>query len=129
MQPQAPALRFLGNTLTWAQLRRRVAALAHALSRRGVGFGDRVMILMLNRPEFMESVLATNMLGAIAVPVNFRLTPTEIAFLIQDCEARVLITEPVLAAVATGVRNIEPLVSMIIVAGAPTETAWFVTRT
>ena len=121
MQPQAPALRFLGNTLTWAQLRRRVAALADALSRRGVGFGDRVMILMLNRPEFMESVLATNMLGAIAVPVNFRLTPTEIAFLVQDCEARVLITEPVLAAVATGVRNTGKLVSTIIVAGAPTE--------
>ena len=125
MQPQAPALRFLGNALTWAQLRRRVAALADALSRHGVGFGDRVMILMLNRPEFMESVLAINMLGAIAVPVNFRLTRTEIAFLVQDCEARVLITEPVLAAVATGVRNIEPLLSMIIVAGAPTEDGLF----
>jgi fatty-acyl-CoA synthase len=121
MHPDAPALRFLGNTLTWAELRRRVAALADALSRRGVGFGDRVMILMLNRIEFIESVLAANMLGAIAVPVNFRLTPAEIVFLVQDCEARVLITEPVLAAVATGVRKIEPLVSMVVVAGAPTE--------
>ncbi|MBV9318816.1 MAG: long-chain-fatty-acid--CoA ligase [Mycobacterium sp.] len=121
MQPQAPALRFLGSTLTWAELSRRVTAVADALSRRGVGFGDRVMILMLNRTEFMESVLATNMLGAIAVPVNFRLTPTEIAFLVENCEARVIITEPVLAAVATGVRKIEPLVSMIVVAGAPTE--------
>src|SRR5579875_1802922 len=108
MQPQGTALRFCGTTLTWAQLRRRVAALADALSRRGVGFGDRVMILMLNRTEFMESVLAANMLGAIAVPVNFRLTPTEIAYLVGDCEARVIITEPVLAAVATGVRTIEP---------------------
>jgi fatty-acyl-CoA synthase len=117
MQPQAPALRFLGNTLTWAQLRERVAALAGALNRRGVGFGDRVMILMLNRTEFMESVLAINMLGAIAVPVNFRLTPAEIAFLVSDCEARLLITEPVLAAVATGVRNIQPLLETIVVAG------------
>jgi fatty-acyl-CoA synthase len=117
MQPQAPALRFLGNTLTWAQLRERVAALAGALNRRGVGFGDRVMILMLNRTEFMESVLAINMLGAIAVPVNFRLTPAEIAFLVSDCEARLLITEPVLAAVATGVRNVQPLLETIVVAG------------
>ena len=117
MQPQDPALRYLGNTLTWTQLRKRVAALAGALSRRGVGFGDRVMILMLNRTEFMESVLAINMLGAIAVPVNFRLTPAEIAFLISDCEARLLITEPVLAAVATGVRNVQPLLDTIIVAG------------
>jgi fatty-acyl-CoA synthase len=117
MQPQAPALRFLGNTVTWAQLHDRVSALAGALHRRGVAFGDRVMILMLNRTEFMESVLAINMLGAIAVPVNFRLTSAEIAFLVSDCEARSLITEPVLAAVATGVRNIEPLLDTIVVAG------------
>ncbi len=102
MQPGAPALRFLGNTVTWADLRRRVAALAGALSRRGVGSGDRVMILMLNRTEFVESVLAANMIGAIAVPINFRLTPAEIAFLVEDCEARVMITESVLAAVGSG---------------------------
>ncbi|MGH3598187.1 MAG: AMP-binding protein, partial [Mycobacterium sp.] len=65
MQPDATALRFLGNTVTWAELYRRVTALAGALSRRGVGFGDRVMILMLNRTEFVESVLAANMIGAI----------------------------------------------------------------
>jgi len=117
MQPDAPALRFLGSTLTWAELRRRVAALADALSRRGVGFGDRVMILMLNRTEFVESVLAANMLGAIAVPVNFRLTPVEIAFLVEDCEPRVMITEAVLAPVATRLRDIEPLVGTIVVAG------------
>ncbi|OBI45968.1 long-chain fatty acid--CoA ligase [Mycobacterium kyorinense] len=117
MQPGAPALRFMGNTITWAELHRRVTALAGALSRRGVGFGDRVMILMLNRTEFVESVLAANMLGAIAVPVNFRLTPAEIAFLVEDCEARVMLTEPVLAAVATGVATLTPVLGMIVVAG------------
>ena len=64
-----------------------MTALADALSRRGVRFGDRVMILMLNRTEFVESFLAANLLGAIAVPVNFRLTPPEFAFLVEDCEA------------------------------------------
>ena len=121
MQPGATALRFLGNTVTWGELHRRVVALAGALSRRGVGFGDRVMILMLNRTEFVESMLAANMLGAIAVPLNFRLTPAEIAFLVQDCTARVLITEPVLAPVAVGVRDIEPLLNTIVVAGAATD--------
>ena len=121
MQPNATALRFLGHTVTWAQLRRRVAALAEALSRQGVGFGDRVMILMLNRTEFIESVLAANMLGAIAVPLNFRLTPAEIALLVEDCEARVMITEAVLAPVATGVRDIQPLLEMIVVAGGSTD--------
>jgi fatty-acyl-CoA synthase len=121
MQPGAPALRFLGNTVTWAELRRRVAALAGALSRRGVGFGDRVMILMLNRTEFVESVLAANMIGAIAVPVNFRLTPAEIAFLVEDCEARVMISEPVLVAAATGVRDITSVLDTIVVADAAGE--------
>jgi fatty-acyl-CoA synthase len=117
MQPDGPALRFLGSTVTWAELRRRVAALAGALSRRGVGFGDRVMILMLNRTEFVESVLAANMIGAIAVPINFRLTPAEIAFLVDDCEARVMITESVLAGVGRGARKITSVLNTVVVAG------------
>ena len=121
MQPNATALRFLDNTVTWVGLQHRVSALADGLNRRGVGFGDRVMILMLNRTEFVESVLAVNMLGAIAVPLNFRLTPAEIAFLAEDCEARVMITEPVLAPVATGVRDIQPLLDTIIQAAGSTE--------
>jgi fatty-acyl-CoA synthase len=117
MQPQVPALRFLGRTVTWTELQQRVAALAGALSRHGVGFGDRVMVLMLNRTEFVESVLAANMLGAIAVPLNFRLTPTEIAFLVEDSGARVIITEAVLAPVAIGVRDIAPLLDTVLIAG------------
>lgn len=125
MQPDAPALRFVGNTMTWADLRRRVAALAGALSGRGVGFGDRVMILMLNRTEFVESVLAANMIGAIAVPLNFRLTPTEIAVLVEDCVAHVMLTEAALAPVAIGVRNIQPLLSVIVVAGGSSQDSLF----
>lgn len=125
MQPDAPALRFVGNTMTWADLRRRVAALAGALSGRGVGFGDRVMILMLNRTEFVESVLAANMNGAIAVPLNFRLTPTEIAVLVEDCVAHVMLTEAALAPVAIGVRNIQPLLSVIVVAGGSSQDSVF----
>jgi len=121
MQPEATALRFRGQTTTWGQLDRRVTALAGALSRRGVGFGDRVLILMLNRTEFIESFLAANLLGAIAVPVNFRMTPTEIAFLVGDCQARVVITEPVLAAVATAVRELDPTLADVVAAGGATE--------
>lgn len=80
------------------------------------------MILMLNRTEFVESVLAANMLGAIAVPVNFRLTPTEIALLIADCQPRVLVTEAALAAVAVETRTIQPHLSTIIVADGATDT-------
>jgi len=121
MQPDATALRFLGHTTTWAELDRRVTVLAGALRRRGVGFGDRVLILMLNRTEFIESFLAANKIGAIAVPVNFRMTPPEIAFLVSDCQARVVITEAVLAKVATAVRDIDPTLQTVIVAGGGTD--------
>ena len=121
MQPAATALRHLGATTTWRDLDRRVAALAGALHRRGVGFGDRVLILMLNRPEFIEATVAVNKLGAIAVPVNFRMTPPEIAFLVSDCQAGVVVTEPVLAGVATAVRDLDPTLDTVIVAGGVTE--------
>jgi fatty-acyl-CoA synthase len=121
MQPDATALRFLGRTTTWGELDQRVTALAGALSRRGVEFGDRVLILMLNRTEFIESFLAVNKLGAIAVPVNFRMTPPEIAFLVSDCQARVVITEAVLSKVATAVRGIDAMLTTVVVAGAATD--------
>jgi fatty-acyl-CoA synthase len=121
MQPEATALRFLGHTTTWGELDKRVTALAGALSRRGVQFGDRVLILMLNRTEFIESFLAANKLGAIAVPVNFRMTPAEIAFLVSDCQAQVVITEWVLSKVATAVRDIDPRLKTVIVVGGSDE--------
>ncbi|HET6736552.1 fatty-acid--CoA ligase FadD5 [Mycobacterium sp.] len=123
MQPDATALRFLGRTTTWGELDRRVTALAGALSRRGVEFGDRVLILMLNRTEFIESFLAINKLGAIAVPVNFRMTPAEVSFLVSDCQAEVVITESVLAGVATAVRDLDATLKTVIVAGAGTDDA------
>ena len=121
MQPGATAMRFMGRTTTWADFDHRVTKLAGALHRRGVRQGDRVMILMLNRPEFVEATLAANRIGAIAVPVNFRLTPPELAFLVEDCQAAVLVTEPVLAAVGTAVRDIAPTLATVVVAGAPTD--------
>ena len=124
MQPDATALRFKGRTITWTQLDGRVTALAGALHRRGVGSGDRVMILMLNRPEFIEATLAAHRLGAIAVPVNFRLTVPELAYLVENCGAAVVLTEPALVALAAGVRDIASVLATVIVAEestAPTD--------
>ncbi|KUI05419.1 long-chain fatty acid--CoA ligase [Mycolicibacterium acapulense] len=121
MQPDATALRHLGKTTTWRELDARVNALAGALSRRGVSFGDRVLILMLNRTEYVEAFLAVNKLGAVAVPVNFRMTPPEIAYLVSDCQATVVITEAVLATVATAVRDIDSTLTTVIVAGGASE--------
>jgi fatty-acyl-CoA synthase len=123
MQSEAIALRFKGRTVTWSELGRRVAALADALSRRGVRFGDRVLILMFNRAEYIESLMAITKLGAIGVPVNFRLTPLEIAYLVTDCQAHVVITELGLVPVARSVRGLDPILATIIVADTDTDEA------
>ena len=82
--PDGPALKYAGKVTTWSELDARSHAFAAALHRRGVGFGDRVLLLMLNRSEYVEAIFGANILGAIAVPVNIRMAPAEIAFLVAD---------------------------------------------
>ncbi|WP_052083221.1 MULTISPECIES: fatty-acid--CoA ligase FadD5 [Nocardiaceae] len=119
MQPDATALRFQGATITWAQLDSRVGRFAGVLSRRGVGSGDRVLILMLNRPEYLEAVLAINALGALAVPVNFRMTPPEVAYLAQNSGSHLLITDETLSPLADAVAaQVDSLGDIIVVGDA-----------
>jgi fatty-acyl-CoA synthase len=121
MIPDRTALRFLGDSITWGTLDARVEKLADALARRGVSFGDRVLILMLNRPEYLEVVLATNALGAIAVPVNFRLTPPEVAYLVNDSGSKVIVAEGPLAPLAGAARAASEGIDISITVGAPAE--------
>jgi fatty-acyl-CoA synthase len=98
--PDASAIRYEGESITWARLHDRVRSAAAAFAGQGVSRGDRVAILMTNRPEFVESVLAANAIGAIAVPVNFRLAPAEAAYILQDSGAVLIVTDPLLAPLA-----------------------------
>ncbi|HEX6341013.1 long-chain-fatty-acid--CoA ligase [Umezawaea sp.] len=93
MRPDKPALRHLGRTTTWSQLSRRSLRLAAALADRGVGEGDRVALLTLNHPWFVESVFAANSLGAMAVPLSFRLAPLELDHVLVDCEPSAVVVD------------------------------------
>jgi fatty-acyl-CoA synthase len=103
-KPGAVYLRFEGVSITWSQLHARVAGVAAALRRRGVRAGDRVAIMMTNRPEFLETMLAANALGAIVVPVNFRLAPEEIAYILTDSGASLLVVDETTGAAAASAR-------------------------
>jgi fatty-acyl-CoA synthase len=85
---------------TWRRFEERTNRLASALVGLGVRRGDRLGILMLNSVALVEVVLAAAKLGAIAVPINFRLTGGEVGFLLADSGADVLFTQPSLRAVA-----------------------------
>jgi fatty-acyl-CoA synthase len=115
--PDEVAIRFLGESITWSRLDDRVQRLAAGLSARGVSKGDRVAILMTNRPEFVETALAASAIGAIAVPLNFRLAPDEVAYILGHCGARVVVTDSLLqplAAAAVAAASDPPL---LVVAG------------
>src|SRR5258708_34067279 len=75
---QRTALASEGTRSTFRELHDRVAGLAALLARRGVGKGERLALLLPNEPEFIELVYACSWLGAIAAPLNTRLSATEI---------------------------------------------------
>lgn len=82
---------------TFSELDDRVTRLANALSARGIGHGDRVAVLGYNSIELVESWLAVLRLGAIAVPVNFRMVADEIAYVLADSGAAAVLADVALA--------------------------------
>ena len=101
MKPEAAAVVFEGRTRTWRELDDRIDRLAVGLRRdHGLGRGDAVVLVMRNRPEFLEAQAALGRLGGSAVSVSWRSTPEELEYLVAHCGAKALIVE---AAIADGV--------------------------
>src|SRR3954454_10922733 len=84
---------FEGQTITYAEMAARATALAGGLSERGVGRGDVVGLLSYNCPEFLETIFAANHLGAIAMPINWRLAAPEVRYILEHSEARALVCD------------------------------------
>src|SRR4030095_7245455 len=79
----------------YATLASRVARLAAGLrGRAGLAPGDRVAIAMRNAPEYLEAMYAIWWAGLCAVPVNAKLHPREVAFIVEDSSARLTIGDP-----------------------------------
>ncbi|MFG2060267.1 long-chain fatty acid--CoA ligase [Micromonospora sp. NPDC048871] len=83
-----------GATVTYAQFADAADRISAVLRRLGVGKGDTVAYLGENSPEFLQVMFGAAQLGAVFVPVNTRLAPPEIAHVLTDCGARVLIHDP-----------------------------------
>lgn len=79
------------RSLTRAALNERAARAASGYTGLGVGAGDAIAILMRNEIAFLEASLAASMLGAYAVPLNWHFTAAELAYVIDDCDAKVLV--------------------------------------
>jgi fatty-acyl-CoA synthase len=120
-----------GDTIrTFGEVDRRVTRLANALAVRGLHHGDRLAVLMTNSIEMLETILAGWRLGAIVVPVNFRLVADEVGFILGDCGASVIVVDeslsPLVAAVretSPAVRETSPAVRVVVVLGEPAAVA------
>jgi len=77
--------------LTYAQVDRRANKVANAMIDLGVKKGDRVAILMMNGVEFFESFMGLAKIGAIVVPLNWRLVADELSYILKDSGAAALI--------------------------------------
>src|SRR5262245_17551070 len=90
-RPDAPAIEFEGRTITFGELDERSSRLANALAAARVGPADRVAFLDKNGPEYFETTFALGKLNAVNVALNWRLAPPELAGIINDARAKVLI--------------------------------------
>jgi long-chain acyl-CoA synthetase len=98
----APAVIDGHRVSTFAELNARANQLVRALRARGVGDGDGVALLCSNRTEFAEVVTAADRCGVRLTPVNWHLTRDEAAYILDDCEARVMVADARFADVAAG---------------------------
>lgn len=81
--PEKTAVVFRGQRISYGQLNDRINRLAHHLMDMGARKGDRIGIMFLNSSQFIESFFAAAKIGAIAVPLNFRLVPREVKWCLE----------------------------------------------
>jgi len=89
------------ETITYGEMATRAAALAAGLYDRGVRAGQVVGLLSHNCPEFLETIFAANYLGAIAMPINWRLAAPEVRYILDHSETRALVCDDALVELAT----------------------------
>jgi acyl-CoA synthetase (AMP-forming)/AMP-acid ligase II len=107
--PDATGFVWGSRVWSWAQLDRRVDAMAAALAARGLVKGDRVLVQSRNCHQLFESMFVCFRLGAVWVPTNFRQTPAEVAWLAESSGATVMLCQNLFPAHVTAAQEIAQL--------------------
>ncbi len=103
--PERLAILFEDQRIGYGELYRRTEALAGFLAGRGIGAGDVVAVVMKNSPAFVELALATSYLGAVFLPINYRLAAAEVAYILEDAGAKLVLADVELATAVAGVSD------------------------
>ena len=114
ISPNKPALICDGEAITYGALDQRIAGLAAGLRHHlSIGRGDRVAFLGANCPEMIILTFACARLGAILIPLNWRLAPPEHAYILNHCGATALVCEPDFADSAEVFRESVPALRLV----------------
>jgi fatty-acyl-CoA synthase len=100
-EPDQPAPSW--GELTWAQVAERARAQAAGLDALGIAPGERVAVVSQNSARLFTSFFGVSGSGRILVPINFRLAPPEVAYIVEHSGARVLIVDPELDGALSGI--------------------------
>lgn len=106
-QGAATALVLGEQKLTFAELDAATNRMARALAGRGVGAGDKVLICMPNRPEFIQAFYGAWKLGAIPCPVSWRLVANELAEIVELMEPRCIVCDGVVTLAGDNVFDVD----------------------
>ena len=98
--PDKPLAVFGDDVVTYEGMVERAAGLAGGLHERGVGRGDVVGLLSYNSIDFLTTIFAANHLGAIAMPINWRLAAEEVRFILDHAQARAFVCDGTLVGLA-----------------------------
>lgn len=101
-RPQAEALVFGSQRIDWQTLEARVQHLAAALSERGIAEGTIVALMMKNSTAMVELIYAIGHLGAVVLPLNFRLSADEVDYIANHAGAALVIADDIFATPAAG---------------------------
>jgi acyl-CoA synthetase (AMP-forming)/AMP-acid ligase II len=91
--PERPAVAYADTTVSYGELRERARLAAGGLAQNGVSRGDVVAVLLHNSLHFVDLMLGAAYLGAIFMPMNWRLASPEIAYIVDHARAVLLVTE------------------------------------
>src|SRR5450631_378044 len=104
--PERCALKYRGQEITYAAFHTRIQTVGGWLASRGIGPDDVVAVLMKNSAAFLDIAFAASHIGAIFLPINYRLASDEIAYIVENSGARVLFADEEFRANAAGPASI-----------------------
>jgi fatty-acyl-CoA synthase len=117
--PDRIALVFEGRRWTYAQWNRTVNKAGHAFRAAGIGKGDHVAIFTYNLPEQVTAFYGLMKIGAVPVPINYRLAPNEVKYIVDDSRARILVFEEALRAPVMAIKDRLAVEKLIYVGAKP----------